>query len=131
MPTRPIDGKDIRPLVSGQGGAGSPHEAIYYYLGWELQAVRSGKWKLHLPHNYRTLSGQAGGAGGKPVEYQQARIDLSLFDLESDVGEQRDLSTKHPDVVKRLLGLAERMRHELGDAATQTQGRDIRPPGRI
>jgi len=37
-----IDGRDIWPLISGQPGALSPHEAFYY----DLRAVRSGKWKL-------------------------------------------------------------------------------------
>lgn len=37
-----IDGKNVWPLMSGQPGATSPHEAFYYDLG----AVRSGKWKL-------------------------------------------------------------------------------------
>ncbi len=37
-----IDGRDIWPLMSGEPGATSPHEAFYYDLG----AVRSGRWKL-------------------------------------------------------------------------------------
>ena len=34
---------------SGQKGATSPHEAFYYYHTTQLQAVRSGQWKLILP----------------------------------------------------------------------------------
>ena len=65
----------------------SPHEAYYFYWGDHLQAVRMGRWKLHFPHAYRTLGGRPGGKGGKPVPYQQAKIDLALFDLENDPGE--------------------------------------------
>jgi len=47
---RTIDGKDILPLLTGAPGARSPHEAFYYYNYLRLNAVRSGKWKLVLPH---------------------------------------------------------------------------------
>ena len=42
---RVIDGKDIRPLLRGEAGAKSPHEAFYYYHRDRLEAVRSGPWK--------------------------------------------------------------------------------------
>ncbi len=131
LPTRRIDGKDIWPLMSGKPGARSPHEALFYYRGFALEAVRSGKWKLHLPHSYRSLGGRRGGTGGKPVKYEQAKISLALFDLENDIGEQHDVSAQHPDVVERLLGLVERMREDLGDSAKKMTGKNRRPPGRI
>ena len=46
---RIIDGKDIVPILRGDDGARSPHEAFYYYQRGQLQAVRSGRWKLYLP----------------------------------------------------------------------------------
>jgi len=55
MPKRKVDGKDIRPLIFGEPGAKTPHNVLYFYFRDELQAVRSGKWKLHLPHKYKTL----------------------------------------------------------------------------
>ncbi len=131
LPSRRIDGKDIWPLMSGKRGAKSPHEALFYYRGFALEAVRSGKWKLHLPHSYRTLGGRKGGTGGKPVKYEQAKIGLALFDLEKDIGEQHDVSSQYPDVVERLLGLVERMREDLGDSAKKMTGKNRRPPGRI
>lgn len=131
LPQRRIDGKDIWPLMSSQPGAKSPHEALFYYRGWALEAVRSGRWKLHLPHSYRTLSGRPGGTGGKPVRYQRAEIGLALFDLEKDIGEHRDVSAQHPQVLKRLLALADKMRQDLGDSAKHMTGENRRPPGRI
>jgi arylsulfatase A len=131
LPDSPIDGKDIWPLISGQPGANSPHEAFFYYNGWALEAVRSGKWKLHLPHGYRTLAGRSGGTGGIPAKYEQGKIGTVLFDLENDIGEQHDVSAKHPEVVKRLLSLVERMREDLGDSAKKMTGKGRRPPGRI
>ncbi len=131
LPNRRIDGKDIWPLMSGKPGARSPHEALFYYRGYALEAVRSGKWKLHLPHSYRSLGGREGGTGGKPVKYEQAKISLALFDLENDIGEQHDVSSQYLDVVERLLGLVERMREDLGDSAKKMTGKNRRPPGRI
>ena len=131
LPAHTIDGKDIWPLMSGKPGVKSPHEAFFYYRGYALEAVRSGKWKLHLPHSYRTLAGREGGTGGQPTKYEQGKIDQSLFDLEKDIGEQNDVSAQYPDVVERLLGFAEQMRQELGDSSKQMKGSSRREPGRI
>src|SRR5438270_6653813 len=126
---RVIDGKDIAPLVFGEPGARSPHEALYFYWERELQAVRSGRWKLHLPHAYRSLRG-APGSGGAPGRYEERKIGLALFDLESDVGESNDVAARHPEVVRRLLRLADAAREDLGDSATGRPGRGVRAPGR-
>lgn len=128
---RRIDGKDIWPLVVGQDGAKSPHQALFFYWDRELQAVRMGKWKLHFPHTYRTLGGRPGGTGGNPVAYQQAKIDLALFDLEADVGETTNVVDKYPEVVAQITELAEKMREDLGDSLTKRPARGARPPGRI
>jgi arylsulfatase A len=131
LPAHTIDGRDIWPLMSGRPGAKSPHEAFFYYRGYALEAVRSGKWKLHLPHSYRTLAGREGGTGGQPTKYEQGKIGLSLFDLVKDIGEQNDVSAQYPDVVKRLMSLAEKMRRELGDSSKKMKGSSRREPGRI
>ena len=131
LPAHKIDGKDIWPLMTGVPGAKSPHEAFFYYRSYALEAVRSGKWKLHLPHSYRTLAGRPGGTGGMPVEYEQAKIGPVLFDLENDIGEQHDVSAQHPAVVEQLMALADRMRQDLGDSAQKMTGHNRRPPGRI
>jgi arylsulfatase A len=117
--------------MSGKAGAKSPHEAFFYYRGWELQAVRSGKWKLHFPHDYFTLAGMGGGKGGRPAKYEPASIGLVLFDLEKDIAEQHDVSAEHPDVVATLMKLADKMREDLGDSAKKMTGKNRRPPGHI
>ncbi|MHC4719367.1 MAG: sulfatase-like hydrolase/transferase [Planctomycetota bacterium] len=131
LPRRKIDGKGIWPLMSSRPGAKSPHKAFYYYRGSELQAVRSGRWKLHVPHRYRTLGGRSGGTGGKSVSYEQAEIGVALFDLENDIGESRDVAAEYPEVVKRLMRLIERMRKDIGDSAKGMKGKNRRPPGRL
>jgi arylsulfatase A len=131
LPEHPIDGKNIWPLVSGEPGAASPHEAYYFYWGQQLEAVRMGRWKLHFPHGYRTLAGRPGGTGGRPAAYQQAQIGLALFDLDEDVGETTNVADQHPDIVAKIQGLADRMRAELGDSATKQKGSGVREPGRL
>jgi len=131
LPKHKIDGKNIWPLVAGKAGAESPQEAYYFYWGNELQAVRAGRWKLHFPHEYRTLAGGSGGTGGKPTRYEQATIDLALFDLDSDAGETVDVKAEYPEVVERLAKLADAMRHDLGDSAQKIKGTGIRPAGTL
>ena len=126
-----IDGRDIWPLISGRENARSPHEAYYFYWGRHLQAVRSGRWKLHFPHAYRSLAGRKGGTGGKPVRYVQKRTGLALFDLAQVIGETTNVIGDHAEVVTRLQALANQARAELGDSATKQTGTGVRPPGRL
>jgi arylsulfatase len=114
LPGHHIDGKDIWPLISGQPGASTPYEAFYYYDVWKLDAVRSGKWKLQLPHKYFSVIEP--GSGGIPGENGWKYIGLSLFDLENDAGERIDVSAEYPGVVEDLVRLAAKARHEIGDA---------------
>lgn len=133
LPGRPLDGKDISPLLLGDPEARCPHEAYYFYYGInELQAVRSGRWKLVLPHTYRTMQGQEPGQDGKPGRYRQVKIEApQLYDLETDIGETTDLADKHPDIVGKLMIYAEAAREDLGDALTNRSGKNVRPPGRL
>lgn len=127
---RKIDGRDIWPLLSGKADAKSPHEAYYFYWGRELQAIRSGKWKLHFPHDYRALTGTP-GRDGRPNGYSQQRTDLALYDLEADVGERNNVIEAHPEVVTKLKALADQARDDLGDALTKRKGSGVREPGKL
>jgi arylsulfatase A-like enzyme len=126
---RKIDGLDISPLLFGDADVKSPHEALFFYWGDELQAVRSGPWKLHFPHGYRKFL--SGGTGGQPAPYGQDTIELSLFNLDDDVGETRNVASAHPEVVARLEALADAMRADLGDSAQKRKGSGVREPGRL
>jgi arylsulfatase A-like enzyme len=129
LPKHPIDGLDIWPLLAGKPDAKCPHEALYFYWDRYLQAVRSGRWKLHFPHDYPTLAGKPDGKDGKPGRYIGAVTPLALYDLENDVGETTNVARQHPDVVKRLNALAEKARADLGDAAIRQSGKGVRPAG--
>ena len=129
LPDHTIDGKNIWPLIAGEEGATSPHEAYYMYYGKQLQAIRSGKWKMHFPHGYRTMAGKPGGTDGIPNAYFQAQIGKELFNLETDIGETTDVAADNPKVVQRLEKLAAAMRKELGDQ--KVKGSGVRPVGKL
>jgi arylsulfatase A-like enzyme len=130
LPDHKIDGKDIGPLLMGEPGAKSPHEALFfYYRGNQLQAMRSGKWKLQFPHQYRAV--KEAGADGMPGTYEHPKIGLALYDLEADIGETTDVATEHPDVVERMSKRADAMREELGDRLQEMEGSGRREAGRL
>ncbi|HTL28821.1 MAG TPA: sulfatase [Tepidisphaeraceae bacterium] len=130
LPTdRKIDGRDIWPLMHGDADAKSPHDVFYHYWSHDLQAVESGRWKLHFAHNY--IHPDPPGHGGAPGKTSKPELPMSLFDLEADHGETKDVSADHPDIVKRLTALAEVAREDLGDAATKREGKNVREPGRL
>jgi arylsulfatase len=151
LPPHPIDGVDVSELLF-RPEAESPRKVFLYYAGSELHAVRSGDWKLHLPHRYLEVAG-APGQSGKPSNwdkltpealtrsdiegiasrhgYRLETIGLVLYNLEDDPGETHDVAAAHPDVVKRLSALAEEAREDLGDSLVGRPGRGVRPPGRV
>ena len=117
---RVIDGKDIWPLLSAQPGATSPHEHFFYYHIGNLEAVRSGNWKLHLEKNL--------GSQEAPDEAPELP---ALYDLSTDMTESANIAAQHPEVVTRLMALAEQARTDLGDAATGQEGENVRPFGKL
>ncbi len=122
-----IDGQDIRDLMFGTPGAQSPHEFFYHYDGGNrLVALRSGRWKLMFPQTY---SSPIPGSGGLPGQGQRRELELSLFDLEADIGETTNVAAQHPEVVARLEAAAEQMRQQLGDGNQQV-GTARRPLGK-
>ncbi len=132
LPTsRKIDGKNVLPLMTGESEATTPHEIFYCYYGGELHAVRDGRFKLHLPHGYRTMAGRPGGKDGTPNDYSHKKIGQELFDLKNDVGETTDVSERYPEIVERLLAAAEAARADLGDRLTKRKGTGVRAAGRL
>jgi arylsulfatase A-like enzyme len=105
---RPIDGRDLRD-VWFDAEATSPHDVFLYFWMTTLEAIRVGRWKLHLAKHGTDL--------------------LALYDLEADPGEQHDLAAEHPEVVAQLEAEAERARAALGDERTGREGSEVRPVG--
>jgi arylsulfatase len=132
LPDHPIDGHSIWPLMTGETDE-SPQDAYYFYYNQnELHAMRSGKWKLHFPHGYRTMNGQEPGTDGMPGRYDYSvETGLELYDLELDIAESQDVASQFPDVVDRLTRMADAKRAELGDALAGIEGTGQRAPGTI
>jgi len=107
---RGIDGKDIWPLFTGEPEAKSPHDAFYYYFRGNLDAVRSGDWKLRVANK------------GKAVETQ-------LYNLEADIAEANNIAGQHPEKVTELLAMLDEARADLGDDAKGVAGKNVREPG--
>lgn len=150
QPKLKIDGKDIAPVLFGETNAKCPHDAYFFFAGDELHALRSGKWKLHLPHEYLSVNGPT-RTDGKPANhgnqkpeamsasglrgiasrhgYKVEKTELALYDLDADIGEKLNVADKHPDVVKRLLSVVDAARAELGDSLTGVKGKGVRPCG--
>lgn len=130
---RVLDGRDIFPLMS-RAGAKSPHEAMFSMSGPNLVTVRSGKWKLAVrtpASGPQRLDPEAAAKWVDPrgpdgvtliAQFEQPRPDqypgvhsgpspkeMMLFDLETDPGEQKDVSDSHPEVVARLKKLFDEM----------------------
>jgi arylsulfatase A len=131
LPGHKIDGLDIWPLFDGTKEAVNPHQAYYFYYGQnELQAVRSGDWKLFFPHTARTMNGQKPGKDGIPGRYKPLPVGLELYNLREDIGETNNLAEERPEVVARLKALAEKARDDMGDSLTKRKGSGSREPGR-
>lgn len=137
LPEHPIDGLNCWPIVSGAPDARNPHEFYaFYYEQNQLQAITSGdgRWKLQLPHKYRSMQGVTDKAvNGIPVLYKQQAIDSpELYDLYSDISESKNIAAQFPEEVTRLEGYAEAIRVELGDSLKkQPRGKGTREPGRM
>jgi arylsulfatase A-like enzyme len=114
---RVIDGLDLSSVILGKEGAKSPHDVFYYYFMSQLQAVRSGNYKLYLEMDER----QYGWT--RKIE----KAEMELFDLENDPAEKINIAGKHPKIISRLLELAEIAREDMGDF--ERPGKNARPAG--
>jgi len=120
---RVIDGADILPLLTSDGK--SPHQVILGHQGPRLATARDARWKLHIlapnerkPSGDRWIDPRAPDGVTLLAPYEQfqpsaypglttgdAPQPMSLFDLSTDPGEQHNIASEQPDVVKRLKAL--------------------------
>jgi arylsulfatase A-like enzyme len=108
-PDRIYDGESLLPLLDGQPLKRNEAEPFYYYNCENLQAVRVGNWKLHLPRKSEQVpfwdKNQLFRNLNQPV----------LYDLLSDEGEYENVAKANPKIVNKLLQLANVKRKELGE----------------
>lgn len=108
---RIIDGSDIFGILSGETGTKVRRKPFFFYARNELEAVRSGPWKLHV----RKRS-------------QKVR---ELYNLEEDICEQHNVYREESETVRELQGYLDRCREDLGDEAVHAAGANCRPIGRV
>ena len=132
LPERKIDGVSMMPVMRGDQSAITRKEFYYYYRRNNLEAVTDGRWKLVFPHSGRTYEGFLPGNDGVPGAVNESKwFDGGLYDLQRDPGERYDVSLLYPEVVRRLEGLADAAREDLGDDLTGKTGSNRRQPGRV
>lgn len=95
LPSAPVDGRSLVPVLTGTGGRAGPDTLAYYFRG-KLEAWRSGNWKLKLPHPGKRLRPGLDWPG------DYAAHETLLFDLARDPGETTDLAAARPDKVAEL-----------------------------
>ncbi|MEF8984255.1 MAG: sulfatase-like hydrolase/transferase [Bacteroidales bacterium] len=127
LPDNEIDGKNVWDLITHKPGAENPHDYYPFARHSSLEAVISadGHWKLHLPHQYRSLEKGEGGTYTRrgvrglqpdsnlgeqirrPLTYTQRKIDTALFDMVHDPYEKRNVFHRYPEITDRLMEYAE------------------------
>jgi arylsulfatase A-like enzyme len=84
-----LDGIDISKVLFDRGGSKLPERPFYYYArNGELEAVRIGKWKLHMAKSIGWPSDQT--------------FETALYDLDADISEQKNIAHEHPEIVEEL-----------------------------
>ena len=151
LPDAKLDGIDLSSVFLGKPNAAG-REVFWYYSGDELQAVRKGPWKLHVPHEYLTVAANP-GRGGKPSNwgnlqpksiqesgirgiasrhgYRVESLPLSLFNLQTDLGETRNCAAEFPEIVSELQTVVAAARAELGDGPSAASAPGVRPAGDV
>lgn len=108
LPTdRVIDGKDIRPMLSGR--AQSPHDALFYLTTWsgQVSAVRNKDFKYREVVEDNSPLGVVRGGAGHPTP-------PALYDLARD-NESHNTIARHPELTQKLKATLDAMRHHLTD----------------
>ncbi|UMB61782.1 sulfatase [Lutibacter sp. A80] len=89
---KPIDGKNIWTLLSGNETAKSPHikTGFYYYKDTILEAVRKGDWKLRITEE-----------------------GVALYNLKKDISESNNVAISNPKIVRKLKKMMEKFDADL------------------
>ena len=120
------------PFLNGHLNQPIRREFYYYYRKNALEAVRYDHWKLVFKHPGRTytqhLPGMDGFPGPAPEDFS---FPIALYNLSRDPGELYDVQLAHPDVLERLMHIANKARADLGDDLTDNPGIGRRPVGKV
>ena len=132
LPTQPLDGIDIWPMLSGKASS-IDREALLYFDNWNLQCARWKNWKLHVARYTSQVYSPAPAAGRvnlplRPVE---------LYNLALDAEESYDVADVHPEIVKEIQSRIDRLLPTFPEpvqkawAETQAKETDRTPAGQF
>ena len=98
LPSKPLDGLDIWPLLSGQKES-IERDVLLYFNAWDLQCARWMNWKLHLArHN---TAAYAPAPPGGVLNYTLPHPEL--YNLANDPDESYDAAPENPKVVEEII----------------------------
>jgi arylsulfatase A len=109
-PSKPLDGIDIWPLLSGKEQE-LDREALLYFDNVHLQCARWKQWKLHVAR-YNSVAYSPAPAGGRvnlPLKSPE------LYDLLRDPDESYDVAAEQPQVVAEIQSRIERLMRDFPD----------------
>ncbi|WP_411031223.1 sulfatase [Spongiimicrobium sp. 3-5] len=107
---RVVDGLDLSPVLFE--GAESPRNAVYYYRGDELYAIRVGAYKAHFIT-------EAGYTANTRKEHHPPL----LYNVEIDPSERFNISADHPDVIARIENVVKAHEAKMVKGADQLKDR--------
>ncbi|UCS92108.1 sulfatase [Echinicola marina] len=89
-----MDGMDISKHLYKPNKTTLPERPLYYFArNGKVEAVRLGKWKLHIE---------------KSIGWNQqdnGTFTVSLYNLDEDISEESNVADKYPDMVKKLTSM--------------------------
>lgn len=110
------DGSNISDYFFNPGKEREIRPYFYWHVGY-LMAVRYGDWKLNLLNSFSEQDKQnIQKSTYKNVQFSDRP---ELYNLKNDPGEKNDVSTEHPEVVDKILKMAEKEKAALGEYTNQ------------
>jgi arylsulfatase A-like enzyme len=113
--TLTLDGSSLLPVLSGQQHRKEPDLA--YYSDGELQAYRSGDWKLKLPYKSKLPSWAWVFIPGAVSNHE-----LLLFNVRDDPNETTNLVSEYPEKAEQLQLAINTFKQSLGELPAKQPG---------
>ncbi len=97
MPSKPLDGIDIWPLLSGKVQT-IERDPLLYFDNWDLQCARWMNWKLHVAR-HNTAAYTPAPPGGR---HSYTLPHPELYNLANDPDESYDVAPDNPQIVAKM-----------------------------
>jgi arylsulfatase A len=97
LPSKPLDGIDIWPMLSGKAQS-IDREVLLYFDNVNVQCARWRNWKLHIARYNSFVYSPVPAVGRNNLPL----LKPELYDVVTDVDESYDVTDKHPDVVSEI-----------------------------